>query len=91
MDGKKYLGFDVAEILKKDVQSNQTILTRREKEVLTFIADGFTNQEIAEKAFISPHTVDSHRKNLLLKLSARNTAELIKIALCSGLIEMKKY
>jgi DNA-binding NarL/FixJ family response regulator len=91
MDGKKHLGFDVAEILKKDVHSNKTILTRRETEVLTLIADGFTNQEIAEKAFISPHTVDSHRKNLLLKLSARNTAELIKIAICNNLIETKNF
>jgi DNA-binding NarL/FixJ family response regulator len=91
MDGKKHLGFDVSEILKKDVYANNTILTRRETEVLTLIADGFTNQEIAEKAFISTHTVDSHRKNLLLKLSAKNTAELIKIAICSKLIETNNF
>jgi DNA-binding NarL/FixJ family response regulator len=91
MDGKKHLGFDVAGILKKDIYSNNTILTRRETEVLSLIADGFTNQEIAEKVFISPHTVDSHRKNLLLKLSARNTAELVKIAICKKLIETKNY
>jgi DNA-binding NarL/FixJ family response regulator len=86
MSGKKHLGFDVAENLKNDKLSKNTILTRREKEVLTLIANGFTNLEIAEKSFISPHTVDSHRKNLLLKLSARNTAELVKIALCNELI-----
>jgi DNA-binding NarL/FixJ family response regulator len=87
MSGKKHLGFDVAEILKKDIRTDKPILTRREKEVLTLIADGLTNHEIAEKAFISPHTVDSHRKNLLLKLSARNTAELVKIAIVNRLIE----
>jgi len=57
-------------------------------EVLQFIGDGFTNQEIGDKMFISPLTVDSHRKNLLMKLNARNTAALIKIAINKGFIEI---
>jgi DNA-binding NarL/FixJ family response regulator len=86
-NGKKHLGYDVNEILnhpKNDVGS--PLLTRRETEVLRMISDGFTNQEIADKIFVSPLTVDSHRKNLLMKLGARNTAELIKLAFCKGLI-----
>jgi DNA-binding CsgD family transcriptional regulator len=55
-------------------------LTPREKELLKFIADGFTNVEIAEKLFLSVETVNSYRKNLLLKLGARNTAVLVKMA-----------
>ena len=85
--GQKHIGFEVSEILnqsKKNVDS--PLLTRRETEVLQMIANGFTNQEIADKLFVSPLTVDSHRKNLLMKLSAKNTAELIKIAFCKGLI-----
>lgn len=85
--GRQHIGFEVSEILnqsKKD--SDFPLLTRREAEVLKMIANGFTNQEIADQLFVSPLTVDSHRKNLLMKLTARNTAELIKIAFCKGLI-----
>lgn len=56
------------------------IITRREKEVLKEIADGLTNQQIADKLFISITTVSSHRQNLMLKLDANNTASLIKMA-----------
>jgi DNA-binding NarL/FixJ family response regulator len=62
------------------------MITRRENSVLKLLAEGFTNLEIAEKLFISPLTVDSHRKNLIIKLQARNTASLIKIASDKGLI-----
>ena len=62
------------------------MITRRESSVLKLLAEGFTNQEIAEKLFISPLTVDSHRKNLIVKLQARNTASLIKIASDKGLV-----
>jgi DNA-binding CsgD family transcriptional regulator len=61
-------------------------LTRREKEVLVLIAEGLTNSQIAEKLFISPLTVDSHRKNLLTKLKVNNTASLIRLAIQQGLL-----
>jgi DNA-binding NarL/FixJ family response regulator len=57
------------------------LLTRREVEVLKLIAEGLTNHEIAEKLFVSDSTVDSHRKNLLSKLQAKNTASLVRVAL----------
>lgn len=56
----------------------QIQLTRREKEVLQLVAMNRTSQEIADKLFLSKRTIDNHRNNLLLKLDARNTAELIK-------------
>lgn len=85
--GQKHIGFEVNEILYPSKKTDDSpLLTRREAEVLKMIADGFTNQEIADKIFVSPLTVDSHRKNLIMKLNARNTAELIKIAFCKGLI-----
>jgi DNA-binding NarL/FixJ family response regulator len=62
------------------------ILTPREKEVLSFIAEGFTNPQIAEKIFLSSFTVDSHRKNLLAKLGAKNTASLVRLAVENKLI-----
>ncbi|MCL4538108.1 MAG: response regulator transcription factor [Bacteroidetes bacterium] len=84
-DGGKYL-CDNAESLMKEKATDDLLLTNREKEVLKLIAEGFTNQEIAERLFISPLTVDSHRKNLMTKLQARNTASLMKIALDKGML-----
>jgi DNA-binding NarL/FixJ family response regulator len=61
-------------------------LSRREKEILGLIAEGYTNPEIAEKLFLSSFTVDSHRKNLLAKLEVKNTATLIRLAVERKLI-----
>ena len=74
-------------VLSNKSDGKTPILTRREKEVLRLISDGFTNNEIAEKMFISHLTVDSHRKNLLTKLGAKNTASLVKIAMLHNLID----
>lgn len=60
-------------------------LTRREKEILQLIVNEHTNQEIADKLFISLHTVENHRISLLHKLEVKNTAGLVKIALETGL------
>ena len=79
--GKQFLSFDAGLTLRKpDTQSNLPVITRREKEVLELIANGMTNNKIAELLFISSTTVDTHRKNLLSKLGAKNTASLIRIA-----------
>ncbi len=80
-EGKMYLSvaLNLNPTEKKEL-SEIPILSSREKEVLELIAEGFTNQQIAEKIFISPHTVDSHRKSLMAKLNASNTAVLIKQA-----------
>lgn len=61
-------------------------LTRREHEVLQFIANELTNNEIADQLHISTKTVESHRKNLLQKFGCRNTAGLIKEAFTKGLL-----
>ena len=79
--GKQFLSFDAAQTLRKPENiGNAPVITRREKEVLELIADGMTNNEIAQKLFISITTVDTHRKNILTKFEAKNTASLIKIA-----------
>ena len=79
-NGKIYLSDEVASVLRKDNDDALPVITRREKEVLDLIAEGLTNNEIAQKLFISITTVDTHRKNLLTKFSAKNTASLIRIA-----------
>jgi len=81
MKGKEYLSFDAAVALRKsDSQNDLPVITRREKEVLLLIAEGMTNGEIAQQLFIGISTVDTHRKNLLAKLGAKNTASLVRIA-----------
>lgn len=62
-------------------------ITERELEVLEFIVKEHTNQEIAEKLFISVRTVDAHRRNLLQKTGARNTAGLVRYALENKLFD----
>jgi DNA-binding NarL/FixJ family response regulator len=80
MKGRTYLSDEAGKALRKNDDSDAPVLTRREKEVLELIAEGMTNNEIATKLFLSSTTVDTHRKNLLSKLSAKNTAELVKLA-----------
>jgi len=61
-------------------------LTRREKEILRRIADGFTTAQIAEKLFISPLTVETHRRNLMQKFQVNNAPSLIRIATVNNLV-----
>ncbi len=64
------------------------LLTRREKEVLKFIIDEFTNPQIAEKLFLSLRTVEKHRTSLLQKLGVKNTAGLVKEAITKGFVDL---
>lgn len=87
-NGNMYLGETVNRIIINSVTGNSTksnspfpTLSRREKEVLQLILKEYTTQEIAEKLFISFGTVETHRRNMLIKLGARNTAGLVKIAM----------
>lgn len=63
------------------------MLSRREQEILKYIVDEYTNEEIGRKLFISKRTVDTHRQNLLHKLGVKNTVGLVKYALEFKLIE----
>jgi DNA-binding NarL/FixJ family response regulator len=97
--GDNYFSKPVSEIMLKQItrKSNSTSsqkksdiihLTKRETEILKLIAEEFTNQEIAEKLFISQRTVDSHRGALIQKLNVKNTAGLVKYAINHGYIEI---
>jgi len=67
--------------------SASPILSRREKEVLQYIASDLTSQQIADKMFLSKRTVDNHRLSLLMKLGVKNVAALVKKGIQLGLIE----
>jgi DNA-binding NarL/FixJ family response regulator len=86
--GKIFLSDEAALSLRKNTDTEAPVLTRREKEVIELIAEGMTNNEIAQKLFISVSTVDTHRKNILSKLNAKNTAELVKLAFMYKLISV---
>ena len=81
-EGHYYFGVEIQKILADSVFNHETPrLTRREKEIVRLIADGRTTHQIAEALFISPLTVETHRKNVMKKLKVTNAASLIKIAL----------
>ncbi len=71
----------------KVVQSDQIPLTDREKEVLHLILKEYSNKEIASTLFISPRTVDAHKRNLLEKSGSRNTAGLVLYAINNQLFD----
>jgi two-component system, NarL family, response regulator NreC len=62
-------------------ESLESELSKREIEVLGFIADGNTNKQAGEKMFLSPRTIETHRRNIMDKLDLRNTAEIVKYAI----------
>ena len=85
VNGDTYLSQEVAHSLNEP-QPQLPVITRREKEVLLLIAEGLTNAEIAEKLFISIPTVNTHRKSIIEKFEAKNTATLIGKAIKMGMI-----
>jgi DNA-binding NarL/FixJ family response regulator len=96
MDGKHYFSDEATQsILQELVQpsvsknrdADEVNITDRELEVLKLIVNEFTNQEIADKLYISVRTVDTHRRNLLQKTGAKNTAGLVKYAIKNNLLE----
>jgi len=91
LKGEKYFSQSIKDaytnsVFTKKKESIQS-LTKREKEVLKLIALEHTSQEIADILFLSKHTIESYRKNLIVKLNVRNLAGLTKYAIKLGLIE----
>jgi DNA-binding NarL/FixJ family response regulator len=67
------------------------IISKRESEIITHIAEGFTNAQIAEKLFLSAHTINTHRKNIMSKLGVKNTAGIVMYAVKTNLISPNKF
>jgi DNA-binding NarL/FixJ family response regulator len=77
---------DEIDLLMKKRNESHLWLTVREQELLRLIIDGYTNQEIADKLFLSVETIKTYRKNLLLKLGAKNSMVMVKMALEQKLV-----
>lgn len=71
---------------KEDGKVGYDLLTSREREVLQLIAEGYSNQRIAQELFISVKTVEAHKAHIMTKLHARNRTDLIRYALRKGLV-----
>jgi DNA-binding NarL/FixJ family response regulator len=86
LNGKIYLSKEAnARLLEqfnglRDALENVPLVTRREKEVLALLDEGLNGPQIAERLFLSPFTVETHRKNLLLKFKVANTQQMLKAA-----------
>lgn len=61
-------------------------LTPRERDIVVLIANGFTNKKMAEELFISQHTIETHRKNIMQKLQLDSSADLVKFAVKQGMV-----
>ena len=72
-------------------KSTNTLLTKKEFEIIHLIAQGLTTKEIAAKRFLSVHTVNTHRKNIFKKLGISNTSELIMYAVKTGIVDTTEY
>lgn len=80
---------ETRQMISKPTQNDLPIprLTKREKQILQMVAEGKTSMIIADELFLSPLTVDTHRKNLLQKFQAKNSTELIHRAIQQNMIE----
>ncbi|MEE4001432.1 response regulator transcription factor [Tenacibaculum sp. FZY0031] len=91
LNGEKYFSQSVREAYMETIfnkrKETSVMLTAREKDVLKLIAEEYTTQEIADKLFLSKHTIESYRKNLISKLNVKNLAGLTKYAIKLGLVE----
>ena len=95
--GKQYIDPALADLViasyvgrqpKKQRTQRLDILTPRELEVLTLLAYGHTNGEIAEKLCISARTVETHRTNILAKMEFKSRAELVRFAIDNGMMKL---
>jgi DNA-binding NarL/FixJ family response regulator len=66
-------------------------ISEREGEIIRLVAEGFTNKEIADKLFLSAHTVTTHRKNIMAKLGVNNTAGLVLFAIRNNIVSPNHF
>lgn len=95
VDGQTFLSPQVAgtvvasHLQAQGVEIETKRLSAREREVLQLLAEGLTSAEISGRLFISPATVDTHRRNIMRKVGRRSVAQLTKYAIQIGLTELE--
>jgi DNA-binding NarL/FixJ family response regulator len=84
--GKEFFSQSVVQAMRKPSATDVPPLTRREKEILEWISNGYTSQQIADELSVDVTTIVSHKKNMLAKYNVKNTAELVKFTITHRLI-----
>ncbi|UKN01301.1 response regulator transcription factor [Paracrocinitomix mangrovi] len=84
-------GINIESIEEVDFSCDPVMLSDREREIITLIAEGHTNAAISEKLFLSKHTVNTHRKNIMAKLGVKNTAGIVMYAVKEKYTSPNKY
>lgn len=92
-EGQRYFGPMIVEkmrelMLNSGEDDSLETLSTREREILKLIAESFTSKEIADRLYISPRTVDTHRVNIMKKLNLNDIAGMTRYAISHGLIEV---
>lgn len=84
----RFFTSETAAVLLESLQNTKSNspISKREKEVVSLIVDGLTTKEIADQLYLSKHTIESHRQNILLKLGLKNSAELVRYAVERGIV-----
>ncbi len=67
------------------------LISQREQEIIGMIAEGYTNGQIADRLYLSSHTVGTHRKNIMQKLGVKNTAGIVLYAVKANIVSPNKY
>jgi len=82
---------DVEDIDFESFSCEPVMLSERENEIIIYIAEGQTNAQIAETLFLSNHTINTHRKNIMAKLGVKNTAGIVMYAVKTNLVSPNKF
>ena len=95
--GEEYFAESISNVILKsyikkaksnatDDENKENLLSKRELEVLKLFAEGMTNQEIADKLFISIRTVESHKNHIMARLELKTTVDLVKFAIRNNIV-----
>jgi len=87
----KKSNIDVDDLSSEPLAHEEIQLSDREKEIIQLIAEGLTNTQIAEQLFLSSHTVNTHRKNIMAKLGVKNTAGIVMYAVKTNIVSPNKF
>jgi DNA-binding NarL/FixJ family response regulator len=82
---------DINDIDFESFSCEPVLISERENEIIKLIAEGQTNQQIAETLFLSNHTINTHRKNIMSKLGVKNTAGIVMYAVKTQLVSPNKF
>ena len=102
INGRRFFCSDIAKQIKKEALDINTVefnslnfdtisLSSRELEIIKFIAEGYTNSQIAAVLYLSNHTINTHRKNIMKKLNVNNTAGIVMYAVKTELVSPNQF